>query len=72
MMDRRPVLGDCTPVCFGRVTFVAVPVVVRKFLVQAEHVVVAISFSQNTGRGNGQVLPISLDNAMEGSLTRRG
>ena len=48
-------LLDGLPMLLRSISFIVMPMIMRKFFMHAPHVVVAIGFGKNTRRGDGRV-----------------
>ena len=66
MVRGDTVLLDSTEVFGGRVAFVAVPAVEGVFTVQLRHQLIAVSFCQNAGGGDGHESGVAFDEALVG------
>src|SRR3982751_5417986 len=64
MIFTRSVLIQSLLVFAGSVSFILSPVVLRKFAVQLLHIIIAIGFGKYTGRCDGRINAISLDNTL--------
>lgn len=67
MIRRGAMCGDGGPMFRRGIALVAVPSVIGIFGMQAQHIVVAASFGQDGGCGNGQILAVSLDKGRMGN-----
>ena len=63
MMRGESVYFQCFSVGGGAVAFVTVPLVLRKFFVDAIHVFVAVGFRQDAGSGDGREFSVAFDHA---------
>ena len=64
VMDRGTEFIQGIAVFFGGIAHVFVPAIMWKFLVEVDHQLVSIIFSQNRSRRNGKEFRISFNNAL--------
>ena len=66
MVGGKTILSDSQAMLFGGIALVAVPAIVRVLLVQAQHILVAVSLCQYRCCCYVGILPISLNDALLG------
>ena len=64
MVFAQSELLNCLAVFFSGVAFVGIPAVVRKFLVQLPHVIIAICLREYARGGNGRIFRVSFNDTL--------